>query len=300
MTTENASLPASVRKQMESAQALHEQAYSTPDEQSGHADSQAEQAAQESAQPPQTQAEDRDALYWQQRFNVLQGKYNSEVPQLQQQIRDLQAQLQNQQDSASQSGKAAEIAGQLENQLTEEELEILGPELAGTIRKMIAASAPAASDDLNQLKSKVESFEQEATEHKQALFWSEVNAAVPDWQQMQSTPEAQQWLTGIDQLSGQVRNDLLNQAAQSLNAHQVIQIFKEMQVATAGRQIPSEKIQPDNSRAASHNGEGGKLWSRAEINRFYKDKTQGRYSDDQAQAIEADIFAAQSDGRIVA
>lgn len=292
----DASLPTSVRKQLESAEALHNDNYTTPVDQFGHSDKQTEELPKEPAKP-QNSGEDRDAMYWQQRFNVLQGKYNAEVPQLQQQIKALQEQLDN---TANQSGKAAELAGAIEAELSEEELELLGPELTKTIRKMIAKSVPTANDDLAKLQTKVESFEQEAAQHKQALFWTEVNRSVPDWKEMQAKPEAQTWLTGIDPISGQVRNDLLQHAANIHNAYQVIKIFNEMAIATNGRKIPNEKIHPNTSRAQNNTQEAGKLWSRSEINQFYKDKTRGRYNTEQANAIERDIFAAQNDGRIVA
>jgi hypothetical protein len=34
------------------------------------------------------------------------------------------------------------------------------------------------------------------------------------------------------------------------------------------------------------------------VSQFYRDKTAGRYSNDEAERLEADIFAAQTEGRI--
>ncbi|WP_067097929.1 hypothetical protein [Marinomonas atlantica] len=307
--------PKSVQAQIDAANSLHAELYSTPesDQQEGQFadEGQAESDSMESEAAPEqtsTQEPDKDSLYWQQRFNVLQGKYNNEVPALQQENRILKDQIEslNQQlaNSSAQSGKAAELADKLDAGLSEDELDLVGPELVGVLKKLIATSAGSQStvdpNEFTELKTKVDGYEREKQEHTEASFWTEVNSRFPKWKELQSSREALAYLSGIDQSTGRIRNDVIQAAAGRFDAATVIRMFQEIEALTADkREIPANKQQPDTTRNSNpDSGEQKRYWSGAEINQFYKDKTQGRYLDEQAQALEQDIFAAQSEGRI--
>jgi hypothetical protein len=61
-------------------------------------------------------------------------------------------------------------------------------------------------------------------------------------------------------------------------------------------------MQPPPSPPPETPGEpSGKQWTRKDIKQFYADKAAGKYAgrEDQAKAIEADIFAAPAQGRVV-
>lgn len=304
------SLPKSVQAQSDAANALHAEFYSTPEKQEGQLDDQAENDPKESAaakeQTPAPQL-DKDALYWEQRFNVLQGKYNTEVPALQQENRTLKTQIDtlNQQlaNSSAQSGKAAELADTLDANLSDEEMDLVGPELVSVIKKLIGNGNQSTVDpnELETLKTKVDSFERDKQEHTQATFWATVNSRFPNWKELQDTKEGHAYLSGIDQQTGRIRNDLLQAAAGQFDAATVVRMFQEIEALTKDkRKIPANKQQPNNSRNNGQQAaEQGRIWSRGEINQFYTDLAQGgRYSEDQAKMLEADIFAAQAEGRI--
>ena len=302
------SLPKSVQAQSDAANALHAELYSTPEKQEGQLDDQAENDPKESAaakeQTPAPQL-DKDALYWEQRFNVLQGKYNTEVPALQQENRTLKAQIDtlNQQlaNSSAQSGKAAELADTLDANLSDEEMDLVGPELVSVIKKLISGNQSTVNpSELETLKGKVERFERNEQEHTQATFWATVNSRFPNWKELQDTKEGLAYLSGIDQQTGHIRNDLLQAAAGQFDAATVVRMFQEIEALTKGkREIPANKQQPVTSRNSSQApGEQKHIWSRAEITQFYTDKTQGRYKPDEAAQLEADIFAAQAEGRV--
>jgi hypothetical protein len=59
---------------------------------------------------------------------------------------------------------------------------------------------------------------------------------------------------------------------------------------------------PKPSAAGTQDGSGKRVWSRAEISKFYKDRQDGKYATpskkDEGLRLEADIFAAQREGRI--
>lgn len=301
-------LPKSVQAQIDKAESLYQEAYGAQEEEAPETAEQAEEeadqleseesTAQTAENQPENQAEEtRDAFYWQHRFQVLQGKYNAEVPALREEIRNLQTQLQQQ--PAQQSGKAGEIADTLTSQLSEEELEMLGPDLVQVIQKLVRPQQ-ADNGEVEQLKQELNSIKQSEQEHAQAEFWATVNSRIPDWRQLQSTPEAQAWLAAIDPLSGVTRNQLLINAQHDLKAYQVVEIFNQLRQATAGNasRIPAEKVTPRQSRVTTTTQPQGNVWTREAITQFYRDKTTGRYSDDEARQLEADLFKAQQEGRV--
>lgn len=303
------SLPKSVQAQSDAANALHQELYSIRDDQDGQLDDHAEEAPVESveAEEPATAPQlDKDALYWEQRFQVIQGKYNTEVPELRQenlalkkQIDSLYKQLAS---STAQSGKAAELADTLDANLSDEEMDLVGPELVSVIKKLIGNGNQSTVDpnELETLKTKVDSFERDKQEHTQATFWAEVNSRFPKWNELQNTPEAHAYFAGIDQQTGRLRNDVIREAQSNFDAATVVRMFQEIEALTKGkREIPANKQQPVTSRNSSQaQGEQKHIWSRAEITQFYTDKTQGRYKPDEAAQLEADIFAAQAEGRV--
>lgn len=297
-------LPKSVQAQIDQADSLYQEAYGAQDdpETAEQATEETEEAGSEesTAQPaeeqqPAEQEENRDSLYWQHRFQVLQGKYNAEVPALREEIRTLQNQLQQQ--PAQPNGKAGELADTISSQLSEEEMELLGPELVQVIQKLVGRQGTA---EVDQLKQEVSSLKRNEQEHAEAEFWAAINSRVPDWQQLQSTAEARQWLTGYDRMTGMTRNQLLVSAQQSLNAYQVVEIFNQLRQDTQGNasRVPANKVTPQQSRATNAPQPQGDIWTRDSINQFYRDKTTGRYSEEEGRKLEDDLFKAQAEGRV--
>ena len=297
-------LPKSVQAQIDKADSLYQEAYGTQEE-APEAASEPEQEAEQQEpeasttqtaekQPENQEDESRDALYWKHRFQVLQGKYNAEVPALREEIRNLKQQIEQQSQATD---KANELADTISSQLTDDELELLGPELVQVIQKLVGKGDQS---EVEQLKQEVNSLKQSEQEHAEAEFWAVINSRIPDWQQLQSTPEAQQWLAAFDAMTGATRNQLLQQAQQNLNAYQVVEIFNQLRQATTGNasRVPAEKVTPRQSRASGGPKPQGNAWTREAITQFYRDKTTGKYSDDEAALLEADLFKAQVEGRV--
>jgi hypothetical protein len=57
---------------------------------------------------------------------------------------------------------------------------------------------------------------------------------------------------------------------------------------------------PKSGTAGAQDGAGKRVWTRAEIAQFYRDKSAGRFAKREAHAkkLEEDIFAAQREGRV--
>lgn len=302
-------LPDAVRAQVEAANAIQS-------ELTGGTKNPAEAARQEPAtQQAQSEQQEhdktRDASYWQHRFNVIQGKYNAELPPLRQQIHTLTAELEQLKvngSAGSGNEKADAIANQLASELTEDELELVGSDLAGVISKLVESKTGHLASELEQMKAKEQQQNQDHMKALQKAFIDQVSAAVPNWQQLQSTPDGEQWLRSGNGRGG-INNDDVVAAANNLDAETVIRLYQKMErdvgsgavppQQSQNPNIPQHKVQPQQSRATTAQSQNLQTWSTADIKQFYQDKMNGRYTPEEAAALERDIFDAQRQGRII-
>ena len=249
----------------------------------------------QSATEPQT--ETRDASYWRHRFDVLQGKYNAEVPALRKEIATITEQLAS--ADKQKSGTAVEQAHSAVSDLTADEIEEYGPDLVKFIQRVATGASKGSGGDLSEIKGELDQMREEKRQDAEARFWSDLEAQVPTFREINADQEFHQWLAQADRLSGQTRQQLLVDAQHAFDPYRVAAVFKSFSAEakkTPKEQIPTDLIQPRQTKAAAQYLQQGKVWTRNEISEFYK--TKASYPRDQASAIEADIFAAQAQGRI--
>ena len=296
-------LPRSVQDQAKAASELQDQL-----NQPVEAENPAAQAALESeqnkesvkpeAQPAiEQQTETRDTAYWRHRFDVLQGKYNSEVPALRKEIANLTEQLAK--ADTDKSGTAIQQAQSAVSDLTPEEIEEYGPELVKFIQRVAAGASKGNGGDLSEIKGELDQMREEKRQDVEARFWADLEAQVPSFREINADQAFHQWLAQVDRLSGKTRQQLLVDAQHALDPYRVAAVFKSFAAEApkaAQETIPDDSIQPRQARTSAQEPQQGKSWSRAEITEFYRNKA--GYSKEQAAAIESDIFAAQAQGRI--
>jgi len=106
--------------------------------------------------------------------------------------------------------------------------------------------------------------------------------AVPNFREIDRDPRWLQWLTGCNALSGQIRQQLLDDAVAKGNAGRVIAFFRGfLQEAAAGRHG-----QPGQAA-------GGKpIYTRAQITQMASLRRKGVYSDVEWATWEAELIAA--------
>jgi hypothetical protein len=126
----------------------------------------------------------------------------------------------------------------------------------------------------------------------------EVEAAVPNYRDFDRDPRWHQWLLRTDPMSGQIRQQLLNQAISAGDTSRVVRFFRgfEAEPASSFENRPAGGTRaPSRARPA-----GQTIYDNASIARLYDRRRKGLISDDKWPAIEADIFAAQREGRVQA
>lgn len=257
----------------------------------------------QSAEPPKDEpkaeptTEAKDALYWEHRFNVIRGKYDTEVPALRKENEQLKQQL-------ADASKAPDAPKRSLPGVSDEELasykEEYGDDLVSLMMRLSGSQQQQPNTEIAQRLERLESEKQEDAE---ARFWIGLEQAVPNYREINSEPGFMQFLSTFNPQTGKQYQQALSQAQQSLDAKGVADVFKlylnQAKPAQQQRQVPDEQVEPRTTKATqTPNSQGGKLWTGAEISQFYRDKTAGRYAADEAQRLEADIFAAQREGRV--
>lgn len=262
---------------------------------------------------------DRDAFYWKHRYDVIQGKYNKEVPALHQEVRTLKGQLEERDQRIAQlEQQEGAPSGKRQDVLSDTELEEMratyGDDLVNDFERLIAARTGGGQADkiarleqeLDAMRHKEQAREQENLEDAKARFWATLEAGVPKWREVNADPAFHAFLAQPDEQTGEVRQTLLEAAQQRLDADGVVRIFRHFQnqanpqPARDPARVPEDQLDPPRSRhtGPTDNVEGKRIWTGQAIREFYEDKRRGHFSRDEAARLEADIFAAQQEGRV--
>ena len=244
------------------------------------------------------------------KFKVLQGKYNAEVPRLHQEIRDMTSQMTTLQ--AQLDTTPAPVVKDLEaTDLNIEDYAEYGAEFE-TLAKMVktlTSQVETLNTENTSLKQSVDNVEVTQSNTVSDSFWRSLEEAVPDWETINSNPDFVQWLQEVDVVSGTTRQTHLNDASETLNARKTISIFKLFNDSVAEESNNNNQrntniarqAQPDSVDTPGPVSQTKRLYTRKEIKEFYKDVSNGKWKGhEQEQAkVEADIFAAPQEGRIV-
>jgi hypothetical protein len=126
----------------------------------------------------------------------------------------------------------------------------------------------------------------------------QVEAAIPNYRELDQHPDWHTWLLGVDNLSGRVRQNLLNEAKASGDAARCIAFFRSF--FTRGHS-PSAAGASSSSSGRARSAPSGRMYTRSEITKLYDHHRRGAYAGREIewQRQEYDIIAAGREGRIV-
>jgi hypothetical protein len=261
-----------------------------------------------------------------QRYRVLQGKYNSETRELRGQVADLIAANRAMMTALSQRPAVAPAPApapapktQRERALaagfSEKEIEEYGEELVGimlrTAQNVAGPQVEALRQENARLASTVQNTVQTAARTAHERFWDDIEELVPDWSEINASQEWLDWLQQRDVISGGTRNDGLQKAFAAHDARWAAGIFDAFKAEhsqapqpTAGGQHidPATLVAParpsGGSPAPAGNESDTRIWTEAEVGQFYSDVRRGRIKGDAKARKEAEINQALRSGRI--
>lgn len=265
------------------------------------------------ATPPTPQTAD-----WEQKYKSLQGMFNTQVPKLQSELKAANQQIANLQ--ATIEAAAKQPAAPTTTYLTDKDLEDFDKDTIDVMRRAARQEAeerygPIIAQLQQQLATlqstvipKVTKIEAETNTSRVDRFVSALDQAAPEWRSLNNDEGFLSWLDELDPFAGSTRQALLNAAVDAGDAARASTFFKaysQSRVVPPTPSVPAASqqlealVSPGKGRGGAPPTEKPPI-TREQIAQFYRDVSNGKYkgrSEEKAR-IEADIFAAQREGRV--
>ena len=246
-------------------------------------------------------AEQDKPVDYEQRYKVLQGKYNAEIPQLRQQINSLKNQL----DAIKQIGGEDEPKAQNVQQAMENLKQEWGNDFVSHISSIVQS-------EVAKVNSRVETIEtNHAKSSNEQKFQSLANILAPmniDFYALENDPDFATWLHQIDEMSGQPRQELLMAAFNAGELQRASLFYKQFsaqnsstelgQLDTKANKNPLEEHVQIKTRASADEPAQEEVWTEASIKKFYEDCVAGRLTQEEMEMYERQIFNATKGGRV--
>lgn len=243
---------------------------------------------------PETLNWEERALKAEQRYQVLQGKYNKEIQEVRQQSNEHEvstlkneiAQLRQQLTDAA-AKPAAPMVGASLDELRED----YGSELIDGLRAAIMA-------EVNSHVSNVQrDVQQDSFATKQALLSQRLAGHSIDFQSVNSDPLFHEWLSKFDPNTGvqrqQTLTDLFNRGQIDATAAMFTDFVSGGTQQTNASPFNQHVQQPTTAPAAPI-PQPAPAYSPAQIAQFYSDWARGKYTAEEANRIEREIINSNS------
>ena len=247
---------------------------------------------------------------WRHKYSVLKGMFDksrsddaTRISQLENQIGVLTTMAQH--PTTIQDTFHPEIPAQgLNYGLTEEQIEeVGGQEFVDYIGQI---SSAGAADEIASLRREIGTLQDSQKETLEDIFYSRLTELSTNWRVINADERFDLWLKEGEGLSGIARSNFLTNAFDNRDADTVARYFNQF-----AELLPTEPgLNPDvitdfipdtTGGGGPSQSRSGAVYTPASIQQFFKDKGLGKWKgkEDEAAAIERDIFAAQKEGRIM-
>jgi phosphopantetheinyl transferase (holo-ACP synthase) len=220
------------------------QSVSTNDEQ--------QESIQEFSAVPESKkhAKEEDVNYWKHKYHVLQGKYNAEIPRLQEQNNKLLSYLEELKKEIAilKEMKTQETPVYVSSSNKIEQFKAEYPDIYEVISELWAEKEAKYKEEITKLKEELNKTSMTVTKTAQEMFYDELTRLVPDWSVINTDPKFLSWLQEIDDLTGLKRHDILLNAYNSLDAVRVAKIFNIYKNLVKSNQQSKENLVSPETR----------------------------------------------------
>jgi hypothetical protein len=267
--------------------------------------------------PVATPAPADDAF--ERRYNVLRGKYEAEVPRLQQQLKENQAVLNQLLEERKKANEAPPAPTKAESLVSPKDEENFGADLMEAVVRVatqIAKHEMATAElrlrgEFEAVKGQIGQVADRQVKTAEQLFWDRVSELVPDWMQVDEDARWHAFLDVTPEFSTLTYRQLAGAAIEAGDAGKVaklVQAWKNtFQAATTAPAAPAQptrtqelarQVAPDTSRASSTPTPQSKLWTRADYEAAYDTRNVSRFGAEKAVQMQAEADQAVAEGRV--
>jgi hypothetical protein len=182
--------------------------------------------------------------------------------------------------------------------LTQADLQNYGPELVDFSQR---AAVHAVAPQLAQLGQQSQELMQRLQRETRARLDREVEAAVPNYREIDNDPAWHQWLRQVDPYNGRIRQELLNDAIAAGSATRVVAFFRGFMREHGSQTTPVFDWGPGQVLERTRPRPQGRIYSRDEVKRLYELHRKGKFAgrEDQWARLEHEIIRAGREGRIL-
>jgi hypothetical protein len=181
--------------------------------------------------------------------------------------------------------------------LTQADVQNYGPELVDFAQR---AAVHAVAPQLQHLGQQSAELMQRLARETRARLDREVEAAIPNYQEIDNDPRWHQWLRGVDPLNGRIRQELLNDAIAAGSSTRVVAFFRGFQ-REVGQTSPPFDWGPGQVLERTRPRPQGPVYTRDQIKHFYELHRKGKFigREDEWNRLEWEIIRAGREGRIL-
>lgn len=248
---------------------------------------------------------------WQQKYRVLAGKYDAELPRLHTQVKELSAKLDQAMSKLTEVQAAPAKEAQAERLVNDQDVETYGQDLIDLQRRVAREVASEFQGKLNTLaeenKALREQVNQTGSQVGTMSFEQSLNRALPDFDAINADPLWISWLDEVDPLIRAPRRSVAQEAFETGDVAAIVHyvnLFRQnaAPVKEDKRQAELERqVAPNRSAANSATtSQQGKHYTTAQVEQLFskvRDLNIRGQMDDAAK-LEAEITAAYTEGRV--
>lgn len=259
--------------------------------------------------------------YWKERFKTVQGKLDTEMPRLYQQLREQSQQISQlvAQQKAKEPPPAPAAPAEPHKLVTQKDVDDYGQDMIDAIRRVAREEAEQRSvaeravqeTKITAVETRVDEVSSQVAQSESAKFWGTVNQIIPDWTQVDANPAWISWLDTAPDFSEFTYRQLAGQAIQKGNAQKVAKLVETWKretgqvtpavpatpTPTAVQQELSRQVAPSTVKSPSA-PVIEKLMSRQEYEALYDVRNPRRFGEKRANEMIAEADRALAEGRI--
>jgi hypothetical protein len=270
---------------------------------------QATEVTQE-VKPDQTQAP--KPTDWEQKYKVIAGKYDAEVPRLHTQVRELSVKLQEALDQMKSLQEAPKETPKAASLVSDSDVETFGQDLIDLQRRVAREVAAEFETKLSAMEARNAQLEAMLKDTGNQVgtmtFEQRLNRALPDFETLNADPQWIGWLDEVDPLIRAPRRVVAQDAFDRGDVEaiaNVVKLFREQKAPSKvdNRRAELERqVAPNRASSTSTpSNQNGKVYTNAQVEAIYTKvrqlSIQGKF--EEAQKLDAEISAAYVEGRVI-
>jgi hypothetical protein len=182
--------------------------------------------------------------------------------------------------------------------ITQRDVENYGSDLIDFTTR---AATHAVEPQLAQLGQQSAELMRRLALETRARLDRDVEAAVPNYLEIDQDPRWHAWLRQVDPLNGRVRQELLNEAIAAGSATRVVAFFRGFQREVGQTSAPVFDWGPGQVLERRRPRPQGPVYTRDQIKHFYELHRKGKFTGREAEwaRLEHEIIRAGREGRIL-